>query len=221
MGFDKSHHFLDSSVLGYIAARTTQPDALQLRLIEETAERTGARAGMQISSDQGALLALLVQLTAASNVVEVGTFTGYSSLAIARALPAGGRLLCCDVSTEWTDIARRYWAEAGVDDRITLTIAPAADTLAALPLDVPIDLAFIDADKTGYATYYEEILARLRPNGLILVDNTLWSGRVVDDAADDVDTVAIRTFNDAVAADVRVESFILPVADGLTLIRKR
>jgi caffeoyl-CoA O-methyltransferase len=177
---------------------------------------------MQITADEGALLQLMVRLTGARYVVEVGTFTGYSALAIARALPDDGRLLCCDVSDEWTAVARRYWEEAGVASKITLRIAPAADTLAALPSgdDEPIDLAFIDADKTGYAAYYAELVPRLRPNGVILVDNTLWSGRVAG-ADDDADTVAIRAFNDMVAADARVESYILPVADGVSLIRKR
>jgi caffeoyl-CoA O-methyltransferase len=129
---------------------------------------------MQVSPDQGALLSLFVGLVGARNVVEVGTFTGYSALAMARALPPGGRLLCCDVSEEWTSIGQRYWEQAGVADRITLRIAPAIETLRALPADDPIDLGFIDADKTGYAAYYEELLGRLRQNGLILVDNTLW-----------------------------------------------
>jgi caffeoyl-CoA O-methyltransferase len=203
-------------------AHTAQPDDLQRALITETAERTGRAAGMQVSADQGALLALFVGITGARHVVEVGTFTGYSSLCMARALPAGGRLLCCDVSEEWTAIARRYWFDAGVSDRITLRVAPALQTLRDLPLDDPIDLAFIDADKTGYAAYYEEILTRLRPSGVILVDNTLWSGRVLDGNDDgDPDTAALRAFNDMVAADGRVESYLLPVADGVTVIRKR
>ena len=176
---------------------------------------------MQVSADQGSLLALFVGIVGARNVVEVGTFTGYSSLAMARALPAGGRLLCCDVSEEWTAVARRYWAEAGVADRITLRIAPALQTLRDLPTDDPIDLAFIDADKTGYASYYEEILGRMRSGGVILVDNTLWSGRILDDSDTTADTAALRAFNDMVVADHRVESYLLPVADGLTLIRKR
>jgi caffeoyl-CoA O-methyltransferase len=222
MGLDSKNDWLDPDIAAYVIAHTAQPDELQRSLITETAERTGNRAGMQVSADQGALLALFVGITGARHVVEVGTFTGYSSLCMARALPAGGRLLCCDVSEEWTAIARRAWAAAGVDDKITLRIAPAIETLRALPTDDPIDLAFIDADKTGYAAYYEEILARLRPSGVILVDNTLWSGRVLDGNDDgDPDTAALRAFNDMVAADGRVESYLLPVADGLTVIRKR
>ena len=222
MGFDSKSPWIDATISSYVAAHTAQPDELQRELIAETAERTGRSAGMQVAADQGALLALFVGLVGARNVVEVGTFTGYSSLSMARALPVGGRLLCCDVSEEWTAIARRYWADAGVTDRITLRVAPALQTLRDLPHDDPIDLAFIDADKTGYAAYYEEILARLRPSGVILVDNTLWSGRVLDGNDDgDPDTAALRAFNDMVAADGRVESYLLPVADGLTVIRKR
>jgi caffeoyl-CoA O-methyltransferase len=221
MGFDSKSNWLDPAISAYIAAHTAQPDSLQRALIAETAERTGRSSGMQVSADQGSLLALFVGIVGARNVVEVGTFTGYSSLAMARALPTGGRLLCCDVSEEWTAVARRYWAEAGVADRITLRIAPALQTLRDLPFDDPIDLAFIDADKTGYASYYEEILDRMRSGGVILVDNTLWSGRILDDSDATADTVALRAFNQMVVADHRVESYLLPVADGLTLIRKR
>ena len=153
--------------------------------------------------------------------VEVGTFTGYSSLAIARALPEGGRLLCCDVSEEWTTVARRHWEAAGVADRIDLVIGPAADTLAGLPAELRVDFAFIDADKGGYLDYYEALVPRLSPHGLIAVDNVLWSGRVVDPDAEDADTVAIRAFNDHVAADPRVEAVMLSVGDGVTLIGQR
>ena len=153
--------------------------------------------------------------------MEVGTFTGYSSICIARGLAAGGRLLCCDVSEEWTAVARDHWVQAGVDDRIDLRIAPAADTLRALPADPPIDIAFIDADKTGYRTYYDEIVARLRPGGLVLLDNVLWSGNVVDESDQSDDTVALRLVNDHVASDERVEAVMLPIADGLTIARKR
>ena len=152
--------------------------------------------------------------------MEVGTFTGYSSICIARGLADGGRLVCCDVSEEWTAIAREHWEKAGVADRIELRIGPAAETLRALPAEPPIDLAFIDADKPGYRTYYEEIVARLRPNGLVLLDNVLWSGNVVDESDDSENTVAIRAVNDHVAADARVEAVMLPIADGLTIARK-
>jgi caffeoyl-CoA O-methyltransferase len=151
----------------------------------------------------------------------VGTFTGYSSLCIARGLPAGGRLLCCDVSEEWTAIARRAWERGGVADRIELRIGPGAETLRSLPRDPTIDLAFVDADKPGYPVYYEELLTRLRPNGVLLVDNVLWDGRVIQPDATDDNTAAIKAFNDLVAADDRVEAVMLPIADGLTICRKK
>jgi caffeoyl-CoA O-methyltransferase len=214
--------WIDDKVLAYVAARTPPPDEILADLAAETAERFGRAAGMQIGADQGALMSLLVHVTGAKRAVEVGTFTGYSALMTARALPDDGHLLCCDVSEEWTDVARRFWERAGLAAKIELRLGPAAETLGALPLDEPIDIAFIDADKANYHGYYEEILRRLRANGLIMVDNTLWSGRVVDPPPDlDADTSALIEFNDAIAADDRVESVILPVADGLTLIRKR
>jgi caffeoyl-CoA O-methyltransferase len=213
---------LNPAIAAYIAERTGQPDDVQRRLIAATAERTGGASRMQIGSDQGALIELLVHLTGARRAVEVGTFTGYSALCIARALGPDGRLTCCDVSDEWTSIGRPFWEEAGVADRIDLRIAPAVDTLAALPADDVIDVAFVDADKGGYTSYFEAIVPRLRPNGLLLADNTLWSARVLQADADlDADSVAIKAFNDHVAADARVESYILPVGDGVTLIRKR
>jgi len=168
-----------------------------------------------------ALMAMLVHITNARNVVEVGTFTGYSALCVARGLADDGRLLCCDVSEEWTAIGRRAWERAGVAHRIDLRIAPALETLRALPADTEIDLAFIDADKPSYAAYYEELLTRLRPGGLIVVDNVLWDGNVVNPDAQDENTVAIRAFNDLVAADERVDRVMLAVSDGLTLLRKR
>lgn len=215
--------WLDPAVVDYVAARAAQPDGLMRDLVAETAEVLGDRSRMQIATDQGALIALLVRLIGARSAVEVGTFTGMSALCIARALPAGGRLVCCDVSEEYTAIGRRYWQRAGVADRIDLRIGPALDTLRSLPVDPPIDLAFIDADKSNYAAYYEELLARMRPSGLMLIDNTLWSGRVLDPSspADDADTAALRRLNDSIAADERVESYLLPISDGLTLVRKR
>jgi caffeoyl-CoA O-methyltransferase len=152
-------------------------------------------------------------------VVEVGTFTGYSALCLARGLEPGGRLLCCDVSEEWTAIAQAAWQAAGVDDRIDLHIAPALDTLKAQPSTPDIDLAFIDADKPNYRSYYNELVPRMRPGGLVVVDNVLWSGRVVDPSATDPDTEAIRAFNEHVLADPRTDSVMLPIADGLTLAR--
>ncbi len=212
--------FLDEPVHRYLLEHGTPPDAVQQALIEETA-RLGRIAGMQIAPEQGALMTLLTRLIGARRAVEVGTFTGYSALAIAMGLPDDGHLLCCDVSDEWTTVARRAWADAGVDHKIELRLAPAAETLRALPLDPVLDLAFIDADKTNYRAYYDEILPRLRPGGLLLVDNVLWSGRVVDPGANDDDTVAIRAFNDMVASDERVDRVMLAVSDGLTICRKR
>jgi caffeoyl-CoA O-methyltransferase len=174
-----------------------------------------------VAPEEGAFLTFVTRLIGARRAIEVGTFTGYSSICIARGLPPDGRLLCCDVNEEWTAIARRYWAKAGVAERIELRLAPAAATLSALPLGEPWDLAFIDADKPGYPVYYEEILKRLRPGGLILVDNVLWMGRVADPAAQDDATRAIRAFNDLVARDVRVDKVMIPLSDGLTLARKR
>jgi caffeoyl-CoA O-methyltransferase len=212
--------FLTAPAHEYLVAHGTPPDDIQRGLIEETA-RLGPIAGMQIAPEQGTFLTMLTRLVSARRAVEVGTFTGYSSLCIARGLSDGGRLLCCDVSEEWTSIARRYWTKADVDDRIELRVAPALETLRALPDDEPIDLAFIDADKPNYANYYEELLRRLRANGVIAVDNVLWGGAVLNDSADDGNTRAIRAFNDMVAADTRVDTVMLPLADGLTLLRKR
>jgi caffeoyl-CoA O-methyltransferase len=203
----------------YIAERTAPPDGV-LAALQERTRSLGRAAGMQIGADQGALLTMLTRLVGARRAVEVGTFTGYSSICIARGLAPGGSLLCCDVSEEYTAIAKEAWADAGLTEVIELRIAPAIETLRALPSD-PIDLVFIDADKGGYASYFDELLPRVRPNGLLLVDNTLWSGRVVDDDATDGDTSAIKAFNDKVAADDRVESYLLPVGDGVTMIRKK
>jgi caffeoyl-CoA O-methyltransferase len=193
---------------------------VQRSLIEATAA-LGDVAGMQIAPEQGALMTLLTQIVGARFAVEVGTFTGYSALCIARGLAPGGRLLCLDVSEEWTSIGREHWERAGVAERIELRIGPAADALRALPADPPIDLAFIDADKPGYRTYYDEIVQRLRPGGLVLLDNVLWSGAVVDPAKDDESTRAIRAVNDHVAQDPRVDVVMLPISDGLTLARRR
>ena len=185
-------------------------------------ERTMAlpEHNMQIAPDQGAFMAMLVRLSGAKRILEIGTFTGYSSTAMALALPPDGRMLCCDVSREWTDIARQAWADAGVADRVDLRLAPATETLATLD-DGSFDLAFIDADKSGYDAYYEGCLRVVRPGGLILVDNVLWSGAVADPAADDESVRAIRALNEKIAADERVDHVLLPVADGLTLARVR
>jgi caffeoyl-CoA O-methyltransferase len=163
----------------------------------------------------------LARALGAERAVEVGTFTGYSTLCLARGLPEHGRVLALDVSAEWTAIGRRHWERAGVAHKIELRIGPAADSLRALPKAPLFDLAFIDADKTGYAGYVEEILPRLRDGGVILVDNVLWGGSVVDPARQDESTLAIRAFNDAVARDPRFDAVMIPLADGLTLLRKR
>lgn len=204
----------------YLLAHRTPDDALLDELRAETRRAMGERAGMQIAADEGTFLALLVAAIGARRVVEVGTFTGYSALCMARALPAGGKLLCCDVSEEFTAIARRFWQKAGVAERIELRLGPALDTLRALPENEPIDFAFIDADKENYQAYYEEILLRLRPGGLVAIDNVLWSGQVIRPDDRSANTVAIRAVNDHVAADRRVQSVMLGLSDGLTLARK-
>jgi caffeoyl-CoA O-methyltransferase len=211
---------LTSEVHAYLVDHGTPPDDVQRALIDETAA-LGPFSRMQVAPEQGAFMTVLTRLLDARFAVEVGTFTGYSALCIAQGLAPGGRLLCCDVSEEWTAIARRYWAQAGVANRIDLRVGPAIETLRGLSSDASIDLAFIDADKGGYRDYYEEIVSRLRPGGVVLVDNVLWSGRVVDASAADADTAAIRAFNDYVAADSRVDVVMLPIADGLTLARLR
>lgn len=197
-----------------------RPDEVVRALHADTAA-LGDPAGMQIGDDQGQLLTLLARLVGARRAVEVGTFTGYSSLCIARGLADGGSLLCCDVSEEWTAIGRQAWERAGLADRIELRIAPAAETLRSLPAAAAFDLAFIDADKPGYPTYWEELVPRVRPGGLLLVDNVLWDGRIVDPAADDTNGQALRAFNDLVAADDRVDAVVLTAFDGLTIARKR
>lgn len=212
---------LGDRIANYVAAHSEPPDEVQIALIEATIGATGDAAGMQIGSDQGAFMSILTSVLQPRFAVEVGTFTGYSALAVARALPVGGRLLCCDVSEEWTDIARHHWELAGVTDRIELVIAQAAETLSNLPAEPRIDLAFIDADKEAYVDYYEAILPRLANQGVILVDNTLWSGAVADPAATEESTLALRSFNDHVLADPRSEVAQLSIGDGVTIIRRR
>lgn len=211
---------LTEDLFDYLVAHGTPPDHTYEAIRAETESATGPFAGMQIGADQYALLTLLTQLVGADLAVEVGTFTGTSAVAIARGLRPGGRLVCCDISEEWTSIARRHWAAAGIEDRIELRLGPAVDTLGALG-DAAIDVAFVDADKGGYVEYYETIVPRLRSGGLLIADNVLWSGRVVDPAATDPDTEAIRRFNDHVAADGRIDRVMLAVGDGITLCRKR
>ncbi|HEX2384667.1 MAG TPA: class I SAM-dependent methyltransferase [Acidimicrobiales bacterium] len=204
----------------YILEHSAAPDDVQRSLMEETA-KLGRVSGMQIGPEQGAFMTLLTKVMNVKLAVEVGTFTGYSSLCIARGLAPGGRLICCDVSDEWTSIGRRHWEQAGMADRIDLRIAPAIETLRSLPKEPEVDLAFIDADKSGYLDYYEELVTRVRSGGVLLVDNVLWSGRVIDPDVSDDDTSAIRAFNDHVAADDRVDTVMLPIGDGLTLAYKK
>jgi caffeoyl-CoA O-methyltransferase len=212
--------FIDPPIADYALDHSSGPDAVQLELQHVTAERTGRAAGMQIGDDQAVLLEILARATGARRAVEVGTFTGYSSLALSRGMGPDGRLLCLDISEEWTSIARDAWEKAGVAERIDLRIGPALDTLRSLPADEAFDLAFVDADKTGYAAYYDEILPRLRAGGLLLVDNTLWGGAVLDDNDDSDDTRAIRALNDRIAADPRVRVVLLPIGDGLTVVQR-
>lgn len=204
----------------YLVAHSAPPDDVLRDLAEETAA-LGPVSMMQVAVEQGAFLTMLARLMGARRAVEIGTFTGYSSICIARGLADGGRLLCCDVSEEWTAIARRYWTRAGLDDRIELRLGPGLDTLRALPREPAIDLVFIDADKPGYRDYYEELLPRVRPNGLFVFDNVLWSGAVADPAVQDDSTRALRALADHVRQDARVDEVMLAVADGLLLARKR
>jgi caffeoyl-CoA O-methyltransferase len=204
----------------YVGEHSTPPDSLLADLAAETRRRFPADAGLQIGPSQGMFMTLLAGTAAPRQAVEVGTFTGYSAICLARGLAPGGRLICCDVSEEWTSLAREYWRKAGLADRIELRLGPAADTLRALPQGHVLDLAFIDADKTGYLSYWEEIVPRLRPGGLILVDNTFLHGRIfLPDP--DPGARAIREFNEHVMSDGRVELAMLPVGDGLTVARRK
>jgi caffeoyl-CoA O-methyltransferase len=203
----------------YLLSHSEPADELLRELAEETHRELAGQARMQISHDEGELLTMLVRLTGARQAVEVGTFTGYSSICIARGLPADGHLLCCDVSDEYTSVARRYWERAGLTDRVELRIAPAVETLRSLPAEPHLDFAFIDADKTGYPAYVDEIVPRLRPGGLMVLDNMLRSGGVLAPESDD--DRAIAALNEALVADDRVDVVLLPVRDGVSLARKR
>ncbi len=203
----------------YVVTHGTPPDEIMRDLIEETERSLPGNAQMQVAPEQAAFLSLLTKLVGARHVVEVGTFTGLSSLAMARGLADGGKLVCFDISDEFTSVARRYWERAGVSDRIELRIGPAAERLRELPTEPHLDLSFIDADKTGYPRYWEELVPRTRSGGLIVVDNVLRDGRVLE-PRDDSDKAIVR-FNDIAARDERVEVVMLPIADGLTLARRR
>lgn len=207
---------------GYLLKTTLREPELMSRLRHETAALPSG--GMQISPEQGQLMGLLIELMGARRTLEVGVFTGYSSTIVALALPHDGKLVACDVSEEWTQVARRYWREAGVEAKIELHVAPAQQTLDALLAAGEagsFDFAFIDADKTGYDAYYERCLSLLRPGGLLAVDNTLWSGAVADDSDQREATRAIRALNVKIAADSRVTASLIPIGDGLYLARKR
>jgi caffeoyl-CoA O-methyltransferase len=205
----------------YLLDHSLPIDDVQRSLIAETTALGGV-SGMQIAPEQGAFFTILTAALGVRSAVEVGTFTGYSSLCIARGLADGGHLLCCDVSEEWTAIARRHWDLAGVADRIELRLAPASETLRSLPDAATIDLAFLDADKKGYRDYAEQLIRRLRPGGVLLVDNVLWHGTVVEDDGDPTsDASHVRAFNEWLAANKDVDSVILPIADGLTMALRR
>lgn len=212
----RSNDYISHQLNDYVAAHTSPPDSVLTELADETARRFPESSGMQIGPHQGTFMTLLARLMGARAAIEIGTFTGYSAICIARGMD-GGRLVCCDVSEEWTSVARRYWQKAGVEDRIELRLGPALDTLRAMPADTVFDLAFIDADKPGYVSYWEQIVPRIRPGGAILVDNTLAFGRVIDESNRDANVVAIREFNDHASADERVDLVLLPIGDGLTL----
>ena len=217
---DSRADVVDQELADYISAHSTKPDDVQRRLMTATDEGTGDASRMQIGGDQGTFFEIFASTMGARNAIEVGTFTGYSALSIARGIGPTGRLICCDVSEEWTAIARDHWKLAGVADRIDLRIAPALETIAALPAGTQFDLAFIDADKGNYANYFEALLPLMRVGGVILVDNTLWSREVLDTKATEAHTVALQAFNKMVVADRRVRCVIIPMGDGVTLIQK-
>ena len=210
---------LPDELHAYVVAHGSAPDALVADLIGETRAALPRWMVMQIAPEQAGFLTMMARITGARYAVEVGTFTGLSSIAIARGMGTDGRLLCCDVSEEFTAIARKYWARAGLDERIELRLAPAVETLRALPVQEHVDLAFIDADKTGYSAYWAELVPRMRPGGVILVDNVLRHGEVLH--PENADAHAIVAFNEQVLADERVDAVMLPIADGMTIARKK
>ena len=213
---------LTPELADYVRASSETPDDVAADLIAETAamaERGEASATMQIGPEQGAFMQLRTRALGVRRAIEIGTFTGLSALYVARGLPDDGSLLCLDVNEDWTAVAQRYWARAGLSDRIELRLGRAIDTLRGLPAEPTFDLAFVDADKTGYAAYLEELHPRLTDNAVVLVDNTLWSGRVLEPHSDD--DRAIAELNASLVADPRWETVLLPIADGLTMLRKR
>ncbi len=213
---------LDDRLYAYFQKVSLREPEILRRLRDETVPLP--RSSMLLSPEQGQFLSLLVELLGVRRAIEIGTFTGYSGFCIARALQPGGRLICCDVSEEWTRIARRYWEEGKLSDRIDLRLGPALDTLDRILEDGgagTFDFAFIDADKENYEGYYERVLTLLRPGGLVAVDNVLWGGSVADPDKDDANTRALRAFNEKVHGDERVSLSLVPIGDGLTLARKR
>jgi predicted O-methyltransferase YrrM len=212
---------LTPALMDYVTQFGAREVPAQIHCREETAKMPNAM--MQIGPDQGAFMALMAKLIGATRYLEIGTFTGYSALSVALALPANGKVVCCDVSKEFTDRARGYWKEAGVEGKIDLRIGPAVDTLDAMiaAKDAPFDFAFIDADKSNYDGYYERALKLLRPGGLIALDNMLWSGAVADSSKNDKDTVALRALNTKIHADSRVDMALATVGDGVMMARKR
>ncbi len=214
------HTEIDDRLYDYLIAHGHNGDPLLAELASVTQEKVKDLWIMQIAPEQGTLMEILVRISGARSAIEIGTFTGYSAICIARGLPADGTLLCCDTSEQWTSIATEYFAKAGLASKIQLQLGPATDTLRTLPSDRTFDFAFIDADKVSYQTYYEEILQRLTPNGLIVFDNVLWGGSVVNEADQSENTVALRELNDRIAADDRVQAVMLSISDGLTIARK-
>jgi caffeoyl-CoA O-methyltransferase len=205
----------------YLCAHSTPPDAILRELAHETAEWFPGERSLAIAPEQGTLMTILARLAGARSALEIGTFTGYSSICLARGLTDDGHLLCCDLSEEWTSVARKYWERAGLTDRIELRLGPALKTVRSLPRDAQFDIAFIDAELTGYLGYWNEVVPRIRPGGAILVGNTFSHGRVIDAGNESELVQAVRDFNDHAAADDRVEVIMLPVGDGLTLARKK
>ena len=205
----------------YLTAHSYPPDAILRELANETDYLFPTESGLQIAPEQGTFMTLLTKLSGATTGIEIGTFTGYSSICIARGLTPDGHLICCDISEEWTSIAKKYWEKAGLADRIELRLGPAIETLRALPRTETFDVAFIDADKGGYLDYWREVVPRTKPGGLIMVDNTFSHGRVIDAGNDSPLVIAVRDFNDHAAADDRVEVVMVPIGDGLTVARKK
>lgn len=214
------NEFIDAALADYCASHFTPPDEIVLELRAETSSRTGGSASMSIGDDQAMLFEIIARSIGAQIAIEIGTFTGRSALAFAKGMGRGTRLICCDVSEEWTAIAQKFWARAGVADQIELRLGPALETLETLG-GLVFDLAYLDADKMNYPAYYEALIPRLRPGGILLADNTLQSGRVIDPKANDDAVDAIRRFNDRVASDERVRSVLLPFGDGVTFVERR